>query len=99
MPERLVWLSFADDDGFRGVAIVEIDDEDLDEARAVIAERFPRAKPGAEVVGAATRKAHLMGCNPGGSVMSAEMPPGKIADDVPRHRLMQLPELQQRGLV
>lgn len=99
----LIWMSFVDRDrpeGQRnlGVCIVEIDELDLDAARDEIAVRFPHARPGAEVVAAASKKAWDMACNPGGEVMSCEIDPAKLPPDVPLHRLMQAAELHERGL-
>ena len=36
--------------------------------------KFPLAEPGAEWIAAASRKAHALGCNPGGEMASAEIP-------------------------
>jgi hypothetical protein len=77
--KKVFWLSFCDADlpkgqQFVGACIVEVTQEEADEAKLVIAERFPQALDGAEWIGAATRKAHRLGCNPGGEVASVELP-------------------------
>jgi hypothetical protein len=100
---RLLWLSFCDPDRpvgehFLGVALVEVEDEEIADARLEVAQRFPHARPGAEIVLAATRKAHLLGCNPGGEVLSAEMPPDHAAWQAPHHRLLSRTDLVAHGL-
>jgi len=70
---KTFWLSFADSarGGFLGVAIVQVDDDDAEAARALL---LPQSLPGAEWGIAAMTKAHDMGCNPGGQVLSSELP-------------------------
>jgi|SRR5580765_458732 len=102
---RRFWLSFVDQDRpegqrFLGVCIVEVTDEDAAEAKAIIDAKFPRHAEGAEWIAAATRKAWLMGCNPGGEIATADItdarPPEGV--DLPLHRLLQKPEMERLGL-
>jgi hypothetical protein len=89
---RTFWLSFADEDGFRGVCVIDVD---ADEAAAIKPEldaRFPKHAPGAEWQAAATRKTWQYGCNPGGQVGFAEIPP---ETPVPRNRRLTDAELKQ----
>lgn len=101
---RTYWLSFVDPDRpagqrFLGVAIVEVT---ATEAAAARPRLPPQAKPGMEWHGAALRKAWQTGCNPGGEVEHYELDPAHLASApsaLPRHRLMQKPELQALGLI
>jgi hypothetical protein len=96
---RYFWLSFADSYRFLGAAIVTLDEEDIEEAAAEVAEHFPHARAGAEVVAAATMKAHLMGCNPGGEVCCTELDPARLPPEARLHRLLQREELAALGLI
>lgn len=91
---KTFWLSFVNEGRFAGVAIVDVDDEDAAEAKAIIDEKFPRHAPGAEWIAAATRKAWEMAANPG----AVELPPD-LAATLPRNRLLQKPELEAMGLI
>ena len=95
---KVCWLSFADGERghFLGVAIVEIDDDDIREAQADLNARFPNHLPNAAIVAASVRKAWLMGCNPGGSVMCNELP---LDHPGPRHRLLSKAALIAEGLI
>jgi hypothetical protein len=93
---RTYWLSFAGEEGFRGVCIVEVDEDDAAEAYEFMRERFPHAKPGAEWVMAAEMMAHRMGCNPGGQVLSVEFKTKQqlaMIADHPRNRLLSRAEI------
>ena len=68
------WLSFADETGNLGVAVVDVTPEDIEAAKVKVARDFPNARPGAELVGAAIGIAHRLGCNPGGSVLCFPIP-------------------------
>ena len=84
------------------MCLVEITDEDIADVQADLEENFPHRRPGAEIVAAATAKAFVMGCNPGGGeVLSSVIPPSEYAKftDVPRHRLLQRRELQRYGFM
>jgi hypothetical protein len=83
---RTFWLSFVDEGShqFLGVSIVQVDEADAEEAREDL---LPQSQPGAEWLLAATQQAYLMGCNPGGQVMSAEVPPEHVAA-LPLNRLL-----------
>lgn len=109
------WLSFSDPARpqhrqFLGVAIVDVEPEDADEALEFV--RARRAEVGlvtgtisehARYIGGAVRVAHEMGCNPGGQVHATRIDtdPGfatrDAAGNLPRNRLMSLPELQRVG--
>jgi hypothetical protein len=76
---KTFWLSFTDPDRpkgdqFLGVAVVDVTDADVARAAATVAKRYPNAQRGAEWIAAAIKKAHAMGCNPGGQVATMEMP-------------------------
>lgn len=75
---KVFWLSFCDAERpkgqqFLGACLVEVTAEDADAMAVEVAMRFPFAQPGAEWIGAAARKAHRLGCNPGGEVASVEV--------------------------
>ncbi len=77
---KLFWLSFCDGDKpngsqFLGACIVEVTATEADEMKFEIMLRFPMAQPDAEWIGAASRKAHALGCNPGGEMASVEIEP------------------------
>jgi hypothetical protein len=97
---RTYWLSFADDTGFLGVAVVDVDDA---EARAACQFLLPQSLPGAEWICAATRKAHEVGANPGGQVLVADLSHESAAwrAKLPRNRLLTEAEATalQRGEV
>src|SRR5262245_45090405 len=94
-----MWLSFADSerpDGeqFLGAVIVEIEDDEVEEAKADVEARAAQRKvkplPGAEYMAAACRKAWLMGCNPGGECAGKLLPPLSAAqrEMLPLYRLL-----------
>lgn len=98
---KTLWLSFADGtkpkgSQFLGVAVVEVSDAEATAALVQVRINFPRAKPGAEWVAAASRKAWMRGCNPGGQVLSVELSP-EHADGIPRNRLLTREELEHFG--
>jgi hypothetical protein len=92
---RTFWLSFCDGDRptgeqFLGACIVEVSEADAVAILPDVQARFPHAKPGAEWIAAASRHAHLHGCNPGGEML-AIMIPDEDLDKVrwyPRDTLM-----------
>lgn len=97
VPDRKIfWLSFCDSDRpkgdqFLGACILEVT---KDEALAMLPEmfiRFPMAQPGGEWIAAASRKAHQLGCNPGGEMASAEVDP-----DAPELALYPLGKLMSK---
>lgn len=101
MTTRTFWLSFCDDTGKNlGVAIVDVTEADV---AMLLAEgfhtRFPKAKPGAEWIAAATRVAWAHGCNPGGQVGTAEVTGDPVYARAPHGKLMDRPELEARGLI
>jgi hypothetical protein len=98
---KTFWLSFVDGDRapgqqFLGVAIVDITDEEAAEALVEVQAKFPHARDGSEWLAAASRKAHLMACNPGGEMLSVELLP-EHAESLPRYRLLSRDELTSLG--
>jgi hypothetical protein len=89
---RTFWMSFADEDGFRGACVIEVDAAEAAVAKADIDVRFPRHAPDAEWMAAAMTKAWQYGCNPGGQVQFAEIEP---TAPIPRNRLLQEAEVKQ----
>lgn len=82
-PERdalkTFWLSFCDaslptGSQFLGACVVDVTGDEAEDALIEIALKFPLAREGADWISAASRKAHALGCNPGGEMMSAEIP-------------------------
>ncbi len=101
---RTFWLSFCDDDRpegqqFLGACVVDVTQDDADEAAAFIALAFPLAVEGGEWIGAATRKAHRMRCNPGGHVATADVTDARaeMLALYPRDTLMSKAELEAIG--
>ena len=79
MNARAFWLSFCDTarptgQRFLGACVVEVVAVEADEAASEVSLRFPFAQPDAEWVAAALKKAHRLGCNPGGEVSFHEIP-------------------------
>jgi len=96
---RTFWLSFCDSDRpvkqqFLGACLVDVDENDAAAALAVIRRRFPRAKDGAEWIGAASRKAHAMKCNPGGEMLSIDVTGHPNLAKFPRHRLLSRADIE-----
>jgi len=76
---KTFWLSFCDGERpkgeqFLGGCLVDVTEDDAAEALLFIQQQFPNAQPGSEWIGAASRKAHQLGCNPGGEMVSIEIP-------------------------
>lgn len=80
-PDRKVfWLSFTDatrpkGQQFLGACLLDVTAAEAEDAAIDVLLRFPFAQPGAEWIGAVVKKAHRLGCNPGGEVASVEVPP------------------------
>jgi hypothetical protein len=98
------WLSFADaaraeGQRFLGACVVEVTEPMALAMRDELRERFPRHQPGAEWLAAAVRKTHQLGINPGGEVMTVELPDDlpEALTTVPRDRLLTPHELQVYG--
>lgn len=75
---KTFWLSFCDPEKpkgqqFLGACVVSVMAEEVEAAAIEVLLRFPQAQDGAEYIAAATRKAHRLGCNPGGEVASVEV--------------------------
>jgi hypothetical protein len=81
MTER-IWLSFADDKGFRGIAIVDLDGGPFNKEEAVVA---------------AISKTISLGINPGPdtSVLGSVIPPEDHIPDKFRNRLLSEFEAEQ----
>lgn len=75
---KLIWLSFAGEEGSRGASVVAVSDNEIALMKIELSITHPQALPGAEVIAAATRKAHELGCNPGGQILSIELDPNKF---------------------
>ena len=103
---KLFWLSFCDskkpkEQQFLGACIVEVTEAEATETLTFIDVEFPHHEAGAEWVGAAGRKAHREGCNPGGEMMSLEIPPHWrlfLPPNTPRNTLMTMAEMQAMGM-
>ena len=98
---KTFWLSFVDPDRpagqrFLGASVVDVDDEEVAAIFDEVRRRFPKALKGSEWLAAATRKAWSWGCNPGGEVAFAELPP-EACEDVPRNRMLTRDELVKFG--
>ena len=99
---RTYWLSFVEPGvEFLGVAVVDVDEDDLAEAKerlrnlATMDGRPLNADDNAGWVLAATMVARQMGCNPGGEVMSLDVT--KNPPVVPRNRLLSKADLVAFG--
>lgn len=99
-PERkLFWLSFCDSDRpkgsqFLGVCIVEVTSDEAADMLIELVLRFPHAQDGAEWIAAASRKAHRLGCNPGGQMAAVE-----LLSDAPQLQVYQLGVLMDRATI
>lgn len=76
---KVFWLSFCDGkrpkgQQFLGACVVEVTGDEAEAALIEVLLRFPLAQPGSEWIAAASRKAHQLGCNPGGEMASMEIP-------------------------
>jgi hypothetical protein len=90
---RTFWISFADEEGFLGVCVIDVTEADV--AWAVAQKPLPpTARPGAEWLAAAIQLAWTYGCNPGGGCGLQEIP---TASPLPRNRLLTDAELQLFG--
>lgn len=75
---KVFWLSFCDSalpkgSQFIGGCVVKVTAEEADEAAFDVMLQFPFAQPDAEWIAAACKKAHQLGCNPGGEMASIEI--------------------------
>ena len=94
---RLFYMSFADEErGFLGACLVEVDEEEIEEAKEFVAQKYPNALPGADLAQAAMRKAHLMACNPGGQVLTSDVTDvAEKLEQWPRYCLLSKSDLEQ----
>jgi hypothetical protein len=91
-----MWLSFLGHEGGLGVCLIELDDDEIAEAKECLAVKHPHAEPGAELAAAAMTKAHLMECNPGGDVLTFDLTMHmKHYDHYPRYRVLSAWELNK----
>lgn len=95
---KTFWLEFNDHGLPLGAAIIDVSVEEAADVYVLLQETSPRAKPGAEWLAAAVKKAWQRGCNPGGQVYGVEVT-GRIPDDAPHDQLMQERELRAAGLI
>lgn len=94
---KTVWLSFVGDDGFRGVVVVDVSEEEEASALALAGQIFPGHQDASGTVLAALRTTHRTGCNPGGHVECTELDPERLPA-VARNTLFSKADLQALGL-
>ena len=106
--ERCFWLSFVGPEGFRGACVVRVTSADLERLRGMLTEfiELRRAAVGTSSqpitdaalwLGTAMQVAREHNCNPGGEVMSAEVPGDSWPDGFQLYRLYSKRELQAFG--
>lgn len=97
---KTYWLSFCDADTGEnlGVCLIDVTEEDLDDAVAVFkrANRNVHPTESEAWVHAAIGASLRMKCNPGGSVEAIEVDPTQLPD-MPRNRLIPEGELRRNG--
>ena len=99
---KTFWLSFCNGDTGEniGVCVVEVTDEQADEAIHIIKRINPQGicPDGEQWIAAAIGQTLQMECNPGGDVSVTEVKdPAVLPADLPRNRLIQSDELQING--
>ncbi len=101
---KTFWLSFCDGakptgERFLGACLVDVTQDDADEAIVWLAIHRPQARAGAEWIAAAQRKAWRERCNPGGEVAFCDISdaPADVLATYPRNRLMTRSELEAWG--
>jgi hypothetical protein len=97
---KTYWLSFCDAKTGEniGVCVVEVSDEQADEAVDIVKRIKGSCPDGEEWTAAAIGQSLLMECNPGGSVLATEVvDPSVLPPDLPRNRLLREDELQRNG--
>lgn len=98
---KTFWLSFADETGHLGVAVVDVNDHDLAQAEVAVALGLGIDNPEDAQINiiAAVRVARNAGCNPGGEVMAVDLTdsddPRK--DSIPRNQLLSWNWLIENG--
>jgi len=100
---KTFWLSFCDPtrptgEQFLGVCIVDVTQEDADEALLDVVLNFPCAQEGAHWIGAASRKAHREGCNPGGEMASMDITGVPSPVPLVKNQLLSFADLERLGL-
>lgn len=101
---RTYYLSFCDDerptgDQFLGGCVVRVEDADAELMAIEVALRFPNAAEDAEWIAAACRKAHELGINPGGQVLSLDITDAPMPEGFPIGVLMSRAEMERFGPV
>lgn len=101
---RTFWMSFADPEKpegqqFLGVCILDVTTEDVVEGLPDMRRWFPRAEEGAEWNFAAMRKAHRLGCNPGGQIAYVDITGRHAPAPLIKNKLLSHKELWAAGLV
>lgn len=101
---KTFWMSFCDPEKpsgqqFLGVSVVEVSDAEAAAEKTELDAKFPRHREGAEWMAAATRKAHRLGCNPGGEIGFVEIPSAELHRFLatPRDVLLQKAQLEELG--
>ena len=98
---KTYWLSFCDERTGEniGICVVEVSEEDIDEAAEVIKTVNPDASPSdsEKWAIAAIGESIKMECNPGGEAQAIQVDPAQLPADIPRNRLIQQDELRRNG--
>ncbi len=99
-PPRTYWLSFADDDGFRGALVVDVPEHET--VAAWLAHPDMADPDNGPWIAAACRLAHRAQVNPGGEVLAIRIDdhPAEAVKELalPRLQLLSKAELEQNGL-
>ncbi len=114
METQTWWLSFCDSDRpqgqqFLGVAVLDVTADEMADAIAEVTYLRaihglpPADDPPTHWMAAAVRKAHLLGCNPGGEVAAWRMDDVPACADelarLPRHQLLSKADLDALGVI
>ncbi len=99
---KTFWLSFCNEDTGEniGVCVVEVSDEQANEAVNIVKRANPQSicPDGEQWAAAAIGQALLLECNPGGAVLATGVGnPSVLPADLPRNRLIKVDELQRNG--
>ena len=99
MKTETVWLSFVGEEGFRGVSIVEVTDDERLKALIMADLLHSDHEDRGGLMTAAVRKAHETDCNPGGEVAAFAIPEDDLDGlvGVPRHKLLSRKDLEDLG--
>lgn len=98
---KTFWRSFGEGDTGRnlGICVVDVDEDRLEDALAIVERLNPGARPTdrEKWALAAVGQALLLECNPGGHVQAIDVDPTQLPTDLPRNRLIQEDELRRNG--